>query len=435
MLDAVARSSGGSFASAFTKANRLFKSLSFTESPSSSRFVTSTPAFLQQPRFASTRRAFPRPPTTFSDRNSTGALALVKPRRSKVLKRASMASSSSNENSLAADEDQQQQASKPLEEHHHNDNNNKSRVVKAPGTLDTLDATSRHVRRVVFSLLRSSETFEGHVASRFFERQQQQFLADSTCPATCRSYLNKVRDCIQDLVQFILSFRLKQLQKCLKSDQEPQYDDDSTATTCENNSQHVKHTGGYIQVPQELGPLVQDAVEAYFFSSTSRSSSLSARVTTWCSVVATVPRTATFERKLVQWGTLPADSDEFALSNPRHVESSPSVHRAIGSLRAMSDEVAPSCKLRRFMDAVCALNDHTAVESPTTGANTTVCDADELLPLLIFAICKSCVSRPLVQCVAMQQLCAFSSPHGERVYYLTMFETALEFVRTHTRDS
>lgn len=426
--------SSNAITTVFTKANRLFKSRSFTEAPSSSNRFVSTPAFLQQPprRCASAKRAFPRPPKPFSDRKSAGALAFVKPRRRNVVKRASLAPSSSNESSLVRDEDQQQQALKSLEEHHHENNNNSS-AVKTGDTLDDLDDTSRHVRRVVFSLLQSAESFEGHVCTRFFERQQQHFLTDSTCPATCRSYLNKVRDCIQDLVQFILSFRLAQLQICLKNDEEPQNDGDDTIS-CENNSKHVKYAEGHTDVPREREAHVQDAVEAYFFSSTSRFSSLSAQVAKWCAVVATVPHAAAFERKLAQWSALPAKSDDFALSNPRHVESSASVQRAIGSLRAMSTEVAPSRKLERFMDAVRALNDYSTVESPAAGA-ATVCDADELLPLLIFALCRSRVPTPLVHCAAMQQLCAFSSPYGERVYYLTMFETAVEFVRTHTREN
>lgn len=427
--------SSNAITTAFTKANRLFKSMSFTEAPSSNNRYVSTPAFLQQTprRCASAKRAFPRPPKPFSDRNSTVALALVKPRRRNVVKRALLTPSSSNESSLARDEDQQQQALKSLEEHHHENNNNNS-AAKTGGTLGDLDDTSRHVRRVVFNLLQSAESFEGHVCTRFFERQQQYFLTDSTCPATCRSYLNKVRDCIQDLVQFILSFRLAQLQICLKNDEEPQNDDDDDTISCKNNRKHVKYAEGHTHVPREREVHVQDAVEAYFFSSTSRFSSLSARVAKWCAVVATVPHAAAFEHKLAQWSALSAESDDFALSNPRHVESSASVQRAIGSLRAMSTEMAPSRKLERFMDAVRALNDHSTVESPTAGA-ATVCDADELLPLLIFALCRSRVPTPLAHCVAMQQLCTFSSPHGERVYYLTMFETAVEFVRTHTREN
>lgn len=379
---------------------------------------------------------------SFNDRTDDGGgvLALMKTRRIRVMKRSSMCSSSSAtalEGSLAVDESQQaaqkSQSSLSLCEEHHDDNNHAA--SETAEVLSGLDGSSRRVHEVVFSLLQSTKSFEGHVYTRFFERQQREYLYDSTCAATCRSYLNKVRDCIQDLVQFILSFRLKQLQLCLQSEEEPQHDDDNddiTISACDNNSQHIKNTGDH--APSALASLVQDAVETYFFSASSRfSSSLPARVTKWCTVVTEVPKAAALERKLAQWSALPAESDAFALSNPRHVETSASVQQASGSLRAMGDEVAPSRKLARFLDAVRALNAHITIESPAAGgAAGAVCDADELLPLLIFALCRSRVSTPLAHCVAMQQLCAFSSPHGERVYYLTMLETAVEFVRTHS---
>lgn len=299
-----------------------------------------------------------------------------------------------------------------------------------------LGAESRHchhsrVHALVFELLRSSESFEGHVCARILQRQQ---FPSSTCPAVCRRYLNKVRDCIQDLVQFILTFRVAQLEAaggvhlCEMFESDAANDEERTHS----------HRDASHQFRPELTASVQVAVESYFCGDRGSDGSLSAKIDKWCATVVSASRRDAFERKRTQWRLLPASSDEFALSNPDHAEQSASVERAIRSLDAMGAEAAPTRKLERFMESVQALNDHITLEHlPGGGApgsdasQARVCAADELLPLLIFALVRSRVRQPLAHCVAMQQLCAFASEHGERVYYLTMLDTALEFVQSH----
>lgn len=275
---------------------------------------------------------------------------------------------------------------------------------------------NRHdLHAVVFALLQSPSTFEGHICKRFLKRQQAHVVAKAPCPATAQHCLSKARDCVQDLVQFMLAFRLAHLAAAA--------------------SVHLLETHDSDAPSIELATSVQHAVEMYFFSESS--GAFATCVTKWCAAVATAPYLAAFERKRSKWQALPAASDAFALTNPSHTEQSVNIQRAIASLDAIDGAVTPSRKLACLMRAVQALNDHITLEAADTkmieseSARQRVCAADELLPLLIFALCRSRVRQPRAHCVAMQQLCSFASQHGEHVYYLTMLETAIEFIVTH----
>lgn len=317
------------------------------------------------------------------------------------------------------------------------------------------DCRATRVRALVLNLLRSTESFEGFVCARILQRQQ---FPASSCPLTCRRYLNKVRDCVQDLVHFIVAFRAVSLKtagdSCACELGVGSVDPDESAVhrDAPTGSQPVDQRW---QQTAELTTSVQAAVESFFYGDNDSSGDtegskrnerlLPAMIDAWCVTVAGgASHFAASERQFKQWCMLPAGSDAFALSHSPHVEASSSVARAVRSLRAMGSERTPTRKLARLMESVQALSDHITLERPPSATHevtTTATDmadsrvhsyasADNLLPLLIFAISRSRVQQLLVHCVAMQQLCVFASAHGERVYYLTMLEAALEFMQS-----
>ncbi|KAF1323693.1 hypothetical protein FI667_g10326, partial [Globisporangium splendens] len=290
------------------------------------------------------------------------------------------------------------------------------------------------VHLAVYRLLDYASGFEGQVCRRFLSRTTQ--FQDLSSPAICRAYLIKVRDCIQDLVRFMLTFRLNELQGT-----HHRVIDDASSLTSDDRLENSAPDEGHRQYSPALAARVQFAVESYFCSDRLR-----LKLEKWCCVVANGPQKA-FEHKFAHWGmTLCASSLEFGLKNPNAAEQSHSMKLAIQNLHAIGVESTPSRKVACLLEAVQALHDFIALESssccpPTSSkcphAVDTDChvssrgsgNADELLPLFIFAVCRSQMTTPLAQCAAMRTLYPFVSQHGEHGYYVTMLETALEFVR------
>lgn len=272
------------------------------------------------------------------------------------------------------------------------DSSASSRSSAADSTFDPdeLSADSERICALVRRLLQSNEHFEGQVCMRFL-KQMDQFR--STAPSDCASYLTKVRDCIQDLVQFVLTFRGEELQS---------------------------------MQPEKLEASVQHAVESYFCSCTHQ------QLTKWATTAAEIHHTRRFRHRLSRWSRLPPSSAEFGLANEHTVDQCEYMQIAIARLRRIGLEATPSRKLTALMAAVRALNASLSqMEQPKHEQQLALHTANELLPVFIFAVCRSKMRDSLLQCALLRGLARFESAHGEPAYYLTMLEASLEYVRCY----
>ena len=64
----------------------------------------------------------------------------------------------------------------------------------------------------------------------------------------------------------------------------------------------------------------------------------------------------------------------------------------------------------------------------TKGKGDTVLGADDLLPIFIYVLCQSGLRTPLLNKELLWRLCHPDQLHGESGYYLTVYESAVEFV-------
>jgi hypothetical protein len=288
------------------------------------------------------------------------------------------------------------------------------------------------VRELVYGLLRDGETFEGHICSAFFSKQEA---FTSSSPAACRYYLGCVRDTISDLVQFIREYRLRDLAHEFRPILDPrdnQVEQDADAA-----------------FTQQSEPAVQRAVEEYFCFS------LRYEIRQWCAGVVTETvsdyRASRFRKTLARWGELPPTNRAFGLRNPDpQLATQLQVATAIAKLQALETCATPSRKMDLLLGACHAISEFIARQSqhsasltdgdglpllPPLSPTSRVClgDADAFLPLLIFAVSRSHLRDAFTQCALLHGLYPFASQHGECMYYLTMFEAALEFIRTHSQ--
>lgn len=272
-----------------------------------------------------------------------------------------------------------------------------SRSSAADSTFDPdeLSADSERICALVRRLLQSNEHFEGQVCMRFL-KQMDQFR--STAPSDCSSYLTKVRNCIQDLVQFVLTFRIQELR-----------------------SMELQHL-------EKLESSVQHAVESYFCSCTHQ------QLTKWATAAAEIRHTRRFRHRLSRWSRLPPSSAEFGLANEHAVDQCEYMQIAIARLRRIGLESTPSSKLTALMAGVRALSASLSQkERPKHEQQLQLAlpTANDLLPVFIFAVCRSKMRDPLLQCALLRGLARFESAHGEPAYYLTMLEASLEYVRRY----
>lgn len=256
------------------------------------------------------------------------------------------------------------------------------------------DEDSGRICSYVRRLLQSNEHFEGQVCLRFL-KQMGQFR--STTPSDCSSYLAKVRDCIQDLVQFVLTFRGEELQSM-----------------------------GLLQ-PEKREASVQHAVESYFCSYTHQ------QLTRWATTSAEIHHSRRFRHRLSRWSRLPPSSAEFGLANEQTVDQCEYMEIAIARLRRIGVETTPSRKLTALMAAVRALSASLSQKERLRHdqQQLAVHTANDLLPVFIFAVCRSKMRDPLLQCALLRGLGRFESAHGEAAYYVTMLEASLEYVRRY----
>ncbi|TMW68072.1 hypothetical protein Poli38472_007744 [Pythium oligandrum] len=254
------------------------------------------------------------------------------------------------------------------------------------------------VRELVYGLLHDHQGFEAHACQQFFVKMES---FRGTSPDASRYYLMRVRDTIRDLVAFILEYRRPQLQVFL---------------THEHND-------------DEISLAVQYAVEEYFCFSTR------IQLQTWARIAAEVEHQTRFYRKLRR---LPASSSALVTNAP---PDHPLLLRAIDKLRDIGTLVIPSRKMASLVDACHSLSEFITQQSQTaqlqrktstSDAQSLYADADAFLPLLIVAVARSQLREPFLNCAFLAGLYPFSYQFGERRFYLTMLEAALEFLRTRS---
>ena len=62
------------------------------------------------------------------------------------------------------------------------------------------------------------------------------------------------------------------------------------------------------------------------------------------------------------------------------------------------------------------------------GANDAALGADDFLPIFIFVVCRAGLRHPSFSKDLLWQLCHPDQLHGESGYYLTVYESALEYI-------
>lgn len=126
------------------------------------------------------------------------------------------------------------------------------------------------------------------------------------------------------------------------------------------------------------------------------------------------------ERNQEQWG-VPED-----LVSPLGWQS------AVFILSTLEHNLIPSFQLQTLTRAVKAIYSEFKFailpKLEANGKSNIFIAADDLVPIFIYIFCQAALKHPIQNRDLMWQLCHPDSLHGEGGYYLTVYESAIEFV-------
>ena len=111
---------------------------------------------------------------------------------------------------------------------------------------------------------------------------------------------------------------------------------------------------------------------------------------------------------------------------------------AIHELRGIDRAITPSMQIHSLVRACKAIQaEFKQAVLPTLktkGVSDTYLNADTFVPIFIYVFCRSELSTPHLYKDLMWELCHPDQLHGEAGYYLTVFESALEYVEVEPID-
>jgi hypothetical protein len=111
---------------------------------------------------------------------------------------------------------------------------------------------------------------------------------------------------------------------------------------------------------------------------------------------------------------------------------------AIFELKGIERNPTPSMRLQALVHTAKAIYSEfkceilpiiRAEKGDKFGANDAALGADDFLPVFIFVVCRAGLSHPLFSKDLLWQLCHPDQLHGESGYYLTVYESALEYIQ------
>jgi hypothetical protein len=98
----------------------------------------------------------------------------------------------------------------------------------------------------------------------------------------------------------------------------------------------------------------------------------------------------------------------------------------------MENNLTPSLQLNALTRAAKAIYSeykHAILPNlPVSDDKKTHLGADEFLPIFMYVFCKSSLQRPSLHYQLMWKLCHPDQLHGECGYYLTVYESSVDFV-------
>jgi hypothetical protein len=162
--------------------------------------------------------------------------------------------------------------------------------------------------------------------------------------------------------------------------------------------------------------------------------SIRSQLRQWTTVAADPTDSSSFRRSLSQWSRLPAASPIFGLEFTT-LEQDLTINKAIRALQALGSAVTPSWKMEHLLEASYAI-------SANIGQSELLLQSsmDETDPWCVWGMrmrffrcsylpARSNTCDPFHNCALLSTMFPFEQAHGERMYYLTMFEAALVFIR------
>jgi hypothetical protein len=133
------------------------------------------------------------------------------------------------------------------------------------------------------------------------------------------------------------------------------------------------------------------------------------------------------KRSQAQWGI------------PAELISSLGWQSAIFELKALEHNLTPSSQLMVLTRTCKAIfNEFKLAVRPKLvekGKSDVYIGADDLVPIFLYVFCQSNLRHPVRSRDLMWALCHPDQLHGESGYYLTVFESAVEFVRQESLNN
>jgi hypothetical protein len=119
----------------------------------------------------------------------------------------------------------------------------------------------------------------------------------------------------------------------------------------------------------------------------------------------------------------PRKQFENRFSNPLHSVDTPNTLPSLMSLSSSHDSSSP-------------LSQHTTTphNNSSSGTSESVLGADDFLPIFIFIFCRSELVHPIQNKDLLWKLCHPDQLQGESGYYLTIYESAVEYVLAYEID-